>query len=97
MSLKRRNTSSTSTVLEKSASQAPGCCRAQHREGKERKTVAKLHLHHLQAMNLLAREGLGWAPPSSPKVLLDTVLANSCVVSGGGGRPEKMQGHQTTS
>lgn len=42
------------------------------------------------------REGVGWSHPASHKVLLDIVLAYSWVVSGGGGRPEKMQGHLAT-
>lgn len=38
---KKKYTSSTSTVLEKLASQPPKCYRAQHREGEEKKAVAE--------------------------------------------------------
>lgn len=84
---KKKYTSSTSTVLEKLASQPPKCYRAQHREGEEKKTVAepaKPHLYHLQAVTLVAREGVGWSHSASHKVLLEIVLAYSGVVSGGG-------------
>lgn len=98
-SKKKKYTSSTSTVLEKLASQPLKCWGAQHREGKEKKTVAELakpHLYHLQAVTLVAREGVGWSHSASHKVLLEIVLTYSGVVSGGGRRLETMQGHLAT-
>lgn len=61
--------------------------------GQERKTVtkqAKLHRHRLPAMNLVAREGLVLSHLSSHKLLLEIVLAYSCMVLGGGGGGQRV-------